>query len=1063
MFSAYISQAQIIQLNVSERFEKALEMYNSGNYGKASIEFEKIMHANTLQNNYEAESAYYYASCSLHLNQKRGYTLMHNFVDHYAGSKLATSGSLELGSKYFENASYDDALLYLKNVDETKLDETKLDEFYYKRGFCYLNRSEYKQARSDLQNVVSNSDRTQSSMYDHAAHSYLAFIFYEEGMYANSLSHLSEIEDDPEFKGFVDTYKCQILLKKGSIDQALTMAKALYKESEGAFKGDMARLIGEAYYLKSDYTEALPYFVEYDKLATSKNDQSDYYYAYCLFHAKKYEKAKDIFVRVADNKSALGQNSLYHVGACCDELGDKSNALNALLKASKMDYDEKISEDSFFLATKISYLQNWNATNDPLDMFRDYVKKYPLCDRNREAYHFLALTFSNTPNHKKALEIIETLPSIYPEMQVAYEINCNRLALNSFMLGEYRNAIDMFNKAGKYNFKSEREEATAYYWSGESYYYLKDYDKALTYYKKYQASPGAYLCKQGTKVSYSIGYCYYMQKDYKSAQKYFERFIYGYKDSSKPILADSYNRNGDCFYVMNQLGTALAQYDRAYHLNSSNPDYSLFQSANIYNITNNTSKEEETLQRLLKYFPNSIYAVYSHLQIGKSLRNRNAIDQSKGEFKKVVESNDSQYVPEALLGLSGIYIREHNYSAASDALKSLIENYPSSDKRERALAKLRSVYVNNNDPDGFVDYVKKNHISVSKSDIDRDVLAFQAIESHYSRKVRLNETVEFSQFSRSKPLSEIDAKREPNVLLASGAKDNDLVSYNHTSAYELSLKKYLNSFPNGKYRREICRYLVEFYDSLGDSKKSYMYTNMIIRMGRGPFYASSLKNAASYLMKEKRYDESVLQYQRMMWIEGDKEANVTGFIGYIRASFAAAKWNNVVKGAEKIKNYGNLSTSLKNEVLYLQGLSYLKMRQDDLALKSMERVKYIDYNDTYSVNSVYRRGVLLYQKGAYDDCINLLLKVYGPKVGPNPNVLARYYIVACQAMIAKNDKLSAKVWLKGILDQNLNIDAKHKNELEKIYNSIIQEEQKSAAPKSDSTKKEPGKTGTVHF
>lgn len=1063
LFSVFITQGQMIPGRVTEKFEKALEMYNNGNYSGACLAFEDILQSSPNRKNLEAETTYYFASSSLHSNQARGYTLMENFISRYEGSKLSSMGSFELASKYFDQKKYDEAMTYYEKVSSDQLDEDLLDEFYYKRGYCYLNSSKFTSASSDFLSVVENEEAGNVSMYNHASHSYLAFIYYEDEKYGSALQHLNAIEEDPDFADFVKTYKCQILLKKGSYDEAMQMALPLYKKAEGAFKGDMARLIGEAYYMKKDYAKALPFFEEYSVKSSSRNDQSDYYHAYCLFNAESYDEAKEIFERTAENNSLLGQNSLYHLGACHDHLGDRSQALECLMKASKMDFDPQIAEDAFFLSTKISYLQNWSPSNDPLDMFEEYISKYPYSESNREAYHYLALTFSNTPSNKRAIEIIDSLTFVDKEMRIAYAINCNKLGLKYYMQGEYQKSIELFQQASKYGVHSEREEATSYYWLGEAYYSQKKYDKALDSYLKYQSSPGAYLCKQGTKVNYSIGYCYYMMKNYDVAQRYFERFIYGFKNRSKAILADSYNRNGDCYYVLNKLTSALNSYTEAFNLRTSNPDYSLYQTAHIYNVMNDSSAEEKTWNQLLKYFPNSTYATYSHLQLGKSLRSRNAISQSKGQFLKVVESNDSKYVPEALLGLSGIYIREKNYNSAIGVLKSLIEDYPSSDKRDRALSKLKSVYLAKNNPDEYVAYVTSNHIPVNKTDIDRDGLRFQAIESHYNDRVPLRQTLEFSQYSKSHDVDPLEAKKDAFVMLKKGASEKDLVAYNHTSDYELSLKKYLTDFPKGSHRRAVYHYLVEFYEYLGNPEKVFMYSNMIAKMGRGEYYVSSLKNVAAYLMKQSRFDEAMIQYQRLRWVEGDKDANVTGYVGYVRSSYAAQQWNKVIVAGGKLQNYGSLATALRNEVRYLQGLSHLKLKQNDLALKCFESVKFISYSDKYSVNAVYRRGVLLYQMGQYDDCINLLLREYGPKVGPDPNVLARYYIVASQAMLDKGDRMMAKVSVESFLNQKLKIEDVLQQKLEKILSVASEEEKVVTTPNRAKDKKGVKKTQAVHF
>jgi len=60
--------------------------------------------------------------------------------------------------------------------------------------------------------------------------------------------------------------------------------------------------------------------------------------------------------------------------------------------------------------------------------------------------------------------------------------------------------------------------AECYYWKGEAFYRLSEFDSAKTYYDAFLLLPGAYSLPEYNTANYNIGYCYFKKKDYKDAK-----------------------------------------------------------------------------------------------------------------------------------------------------------------------------------------------------------------------------------------------------------------------------------------------------------------------------------------------------------------------------------------------------------------------------------------------------------------------------------------------------------------------------------------------------------------
>lgn len=93
--------------------------------------------------------------------------------------------------------------------------------------------------------------------------------------------------------------------------------------------------------------------------------------------------------------------------------------------------------------------------------------------------------------------------------------------LNSYRKGRYWQAISFFQKFLKQFPTSERAE-NSLYWIGESYFAMKDYNNATTYFRKVQSN-GYYHKDQDALIK--TGYAYFLAKNYDLASREFQAYI----------------------------------------------------------------------------------------------------------------------------------------------------------------------------------------------------------------------------------------------------------------------------------------------------------------------------------------------------------------------------------------------------------------------------------------------------------------------------------------------------------------------------------------------------------
>lgn len=137
---------------------------------------------------------------------------------------------------------------------------------------------------------------------------------------------------------------------------------------------------------------------------------------------------------------------------------------------------------------------------------------------------------------------------------------------------------------------------------GESYFHLKQYDKALSYLKKTDL-----LTHLNAEGAYALAYCYYKQKDYKNALSYFEKVTQG-EDS---LAQSAWYHQGDCHIQLNEKMKAKIAFYKAFQL-AYDPQINedaLFSFAKLsYELDFSPYNDAvRAFTRFLKEFPNSAH------------------------------------------------------------------------------------------------------------------------------------------------------------------------------------------------------------------------------------------------------------------------------------------------------------------------------------------------------------------------------------------------------------------------------------------------------------------------
>ena len=129
-------QSAIYTNNLSE-FDNAVSLYKDKQYQSAQILFEKVK-SNNINQDVQADCAYYIGICAIHLNQNNADELIEKFISDYPTSSKQNQAYIEVAGYYFEQGKFPQALEYFNKVDESALTYEQTEKFTFQKGYAYF-------------------------------------------------------------------------------------------------------------------------------------------------------------------------------------------------------------------------------------------------------------------------------------------------------------------------------------------------------------------------------------------------------------------------------------------------------------------------------------------------------------------------------------------------------------------------------------------------------------------------------------------------------------------------------------------------------------------------------------------------------------------------------------------------------------------------------------------------------------------------------------------------------------------------------------------------------------
>ncbi len=958
------AQKTSILIHKDAEFKKAIELFQKEKYGAAQKCFNKVIEAYPdFHSIIRIDAEFYNAVCAIELFNKDGEYYLKQFIKNHPESPKVKNAYFYLGKYNYTKKKYKEANEWFDSVDIYELTTEELAEFYFKRGYSYFSTDKYGPAKKDFYEIKDVDNK-----YAASAKYYYAHILYNEKNYESALKDFLKLQYNETFKPVVPFYIAQLYYLQGKYDDVIVYAPALLDSVSSKRAPEIARIIGESYYHTGRFKEAIPYLKKYETAIGSLPRKDNYQLGYAYYKIKDYANALNYFINVTsvDNDS-LAQNAYYHIGDCYLKAGNKQNARNAFGEAARPDFDKAIQEDALFIYAKLCYELAYNPYSETIKAFQKYIKTYPNAARVDEAYTYLVNVFLTSKNYKEALESIENIKMLTPDLEQIHQKVAYYRSIELFNNSQFAEALDHFNKALIY--KSDKEiTALALYWTGECYYREKQYQSAVYSYLAYTEEPGAIEALDYSDVNYNIGYCFFKQKDYPNSNLWFRKFVTFKPHANAQKINDAYNRIGDGYFMIRDFINAADYYEESYKLKLVDADYALFQKALSNGVQKKYTSKISDLLIFIQEYPKSPYIQKAKFELAQTYMADNQNQLALSVFKKFIDENPgSVYVNMCLSKIGLIYYNDKEDDKALEYFDKLIKRDRKSPEAIEAINVVKSIYTAKGNIQGMEEYLAS--IGASIPQVALDSLAYGVGKTHYMEQDCKNVVTDF--------------------------------------------EKYIQRFPDGIFIVNANFYKAECEQKLENTDAALVGYTFVINKSRNQFTEQALYQASDILYKKQNYLQALDYYKQLAQQAENLENTTSAAIGLMRCSYQlknyaeAIGYANIVLGLEKSSN------ELIHESHYIVAQSMFATQKYDDAMAEFRVVANTAKNEL-GAEALYNIAYIQYLKMNYNETEKSIFDFINSD-GDYPYWVTKALILLADNYVALNDNFQAKTTLKSII------------------------------------------------
>ncbi len=997
-FSFFAAAAQQTQayINPEQAFNSGIELFDEKNYLAAREKFELIFkqsrtatsHSNSvLMQNLE----YYIVVCAVETNDKDAEQLLLNYIKKHHETDKRRLIYFWLGSYYFNNKQYSDAIAYFTKVQISDLNNDQLYDYRFRLAYACFTKKKFAEAKPLFASIKDISGK-----YFYPSTYYYAFICFYTKDYNQALASFTKIEDSKMYAAVIPYYIAQIYYFKNDYDKVIAYITKNLTRTEVLYKDEMKILLAQVYFQKSEYTKALPLLDEYVSRSSKAGKEHIYMLAYCQYKAAEYPKAIENFKQLNLLNDKMGHTAAYALGDCYLKTGQKSLARSAFQSAAAMDFDPAIRQNALFNYAKLSFELGYST--EAIRSLESYINNYPTGTHLDEANELLAAVLVQTKNYERAYKIMESMKSKSAMLKEAYQKVTYFRAIELFNDKKYTEALALCEKSLA-NALDVELQALAIYLKAEILYIGTDYDAARQNYLRFAQYATPALEKKGEasklRANYNTAYCYFKQKNYTDAALYFSAAISDALSTpdtkgKTSLLPDLYLRYGDCSFITKRYTAAVDAYDKIVSMKWANADYAQYQKGIALGLINRDDEKIDALNSLINKYPGSPYAGNAAFEVGETYLQNGSYDEARGIFQKIISKNISNAsLPKAYIKIAIIDYNTGKKEQSLEGYKSVIRKFPESDEAKQSLEALKDIYVELGRADEYFEFAKNNS-NINISTTEQDSLTYQSADIAYMAN---------------------DCNKAITLF-----------------------GNYLTKFPQGFFASEAHWKKADCHIRSKDFASALSGFEAIILNKYSRYYEKAALKASGIAYYElSDYPKANNYYQQLYLASSSSQNTYTAITGLLRTSVKLQKTDDIIAYADLLLNSPSAKDADLQEAHYEKAKAHYSKGNKESAFQAYNRVTEMPVSEK-AVEAKYMAAKILFEQADYKNSLDTCFRLKN-KYSSYEYWVAKTFILMADNYYAQGNTFQAKATLESIVqnyegDETVLTEAKTK--LEKI-------------------------------
>ena len=959
-----LAQKQLPLYEPNALYDQGLVLFNNGEYGAALETFTNyldLVEDKKLQNAVNAQ--YYIAVSALYAGHSDAEAKIQSFVNDHPGSTWARHANFLYANMLFNKKKYTEALAIYNQTPAASLTQTEAQQLQFNMAYAYMQLDDNDKALPMFQGIALNEGKYQSD----AAY-YYAHLQYLKGKDQEALRYFESLRKHPVYGKAVAPYIVQLHYRQGDYNAVLQEGPEALRDAEKKQKGEIARIIADAYFQQKDYHKALEYFDIFTRNSSGKALTREAYYQMgaCKMKTGNLNGAIADLQKAAGDQDLAGQLASYYLASCYAATDQPKFARNAFYTAYAAGFDKAISEDALFNYAHLSLIPGTDPFNEAVAQLDAFVAKNPQSQRRAEAEELAVYLLLNAKSNDQALQRLEKMRNKSPDLRTVYDELLFSTGIEAYQNQQYDKAQSYFSTivSGK---QSGQRKAEACFWLAESAYAAHDLVTAERYYTQTKNSGNA-TADLKAKADYGLGYIQYQKPNYDEAITHFRSFIQ--KTDDPNLKGDAYIRLGDCFFVDRNYDLALNYYDLATRVSKTNADYALFQQGLCYGAKGNSNQKLTLLEDLVRTYPSTNYYDKALFEIGNTHLVYGDKRSAIAAFNRLTKERPrSSYTRQALMKTGMIYYNNNQYDQALSPLKNLVENYPNTDESREALSIIRSIYMERNDLNSYFAYVEQSgggQVQVTQ----QDSLAFANAENFF-----------------------LDGRYQDA---------------------EKALKYYFDHFQRGAFSLKAHHYAALCAEQVGTDDDVATHLTYILNQPDNDYTDESLLKLARIEYDRGNYSKAGEHYGRLAQITEEPLRRLEALEGGMKSRFFMKDYNQAIEMGVSLNQSNDLTPEQRNQINHIVGKSYFMKGEYSSAITWLDKSAKAD-KSVYGAESAYYSAMASFKQNKLDEAENKVFNI-SDHYSAFEYWVAKSFILLADVYVAKDNTFQANETLRSVID-----------------------------------------------